>query len=271
MVVTKGRCGLILASGEKLPVSERSLWVIRPGFVHGWHGNGGACGMLSFQVERVPLELSAFMRASDFLEYRLSPSEFDEIAGLETLLHPDFTNRDPVNELRFDRAIIQMSLTLIAGLTVNGGRIADMRVAQTVHKAVEWLECHLTDQPSVRDMAAAVGVSSSYLRRFFKSRLNRQPHQVMMDIKMEVAARLLATTTLNQDAIAATAGFASVRAFTRAFCAHKQCSPGTWRLRARADISASRSGEKPAPLSSAEADDEMCSVANAPANGCVAA
>jgi transcriptional regulator GlxA family with amidase domain len=119
-------------------------------------------------------------------------------------------------------------------LTANGGGIADIRVTQTVNKAIEWLKCHLTEQPSVRDMAAAAGVSSSYLRRFFKSKLNRQPHQVMMDVKMDVAAELLATTGLNQDAIAASAGFASVRAFTRAFSSRKRCSPGAWRQKARA-------------------------------------
>jgi AraC-like DNA-binding protein len=220
IAVTKGRCGVILASGEKLPLREQSLWIFPPGFVHGWHGERGASSMLTFQVDEVPIEISVLMRGADFLEYELLPSEFEEVSSFRTVIHPDFSDRDPV--------------IVVRGLTANGGGIADIRVTQTVNKAIEWLKCHLTEQPSVRDMAAAAGVSSSYLRRFFKSKLNRQPHQVMMDVKMDVAAELLATTGLNQDAIAASAGFASVRAFTRAFSSRKRCSPGAWRQKARA-------------------------------------
>jgi transcriptional regulator GlxA family with amidase domain len=82
-------------------------------------------------------------------------------------------------------------------------------------------------------MAAASEISVTTLRRLFVSVLNKKPIEVMTGIQMEVATRLLETTNLKYESVAAQTGFTSPRSFARFFAAQVGCSPYRWRLKVR--------------------------------------
>lgn len=235
-VVTKGRCGVILDTWETRPLQTRCLWIFPPSFEHGWHGDQAGCSVLSFQVEHVSVELISAVKEMGFLEIELSPEQLEEIVEMKRIIHPDVYVRDPVNELRFDRAVVQMSLMALGVVTANATEIARARAEKSIHKAIECFRSNLTERPVVRwrRMTKAAGVSSAKLRWLFISVLNKSAHRVMTDIRIEVATELLENTSMKLDSISAEAGFASYRAFARNFAARKGCCPLVWRLKRRA-------------------------------------
>jgi len=79
------------------------------------------------------------------------------------------------------------------------------------------------------EVAAAVHVSSSHLRRLFVSVRNQSPRAVLVNAQVELAMRLLAGSDLKIESVAAEAGFTSARDFARVFSARKGCSPSEWR------------------------------------------
>ncbi len=169
-----------------------------------------------------------------FLEIPLSPEQLEEIIGMREMLHPDFYARDLVNELRFDRAIVQMSLMALGTVMENAGEIALVRAEKSIHNAIDSFRRNLTERPVVRwkKMTIAAGVPSARLRCLFVKILNKPAHQVMKEIQVEVATGLLEDGGNDLDFISMEAGFGSYRAFARAFAARKGCCPLVWRLNA---------------------------------------
>jgi AraC-like DNA-binding protein len=238
MVVTKGRCGVILYPWETLPLRKNCLWIFPPGYEHGWHGDQAGCEVFSFHVEEVPVQLLSAIKETGFLEIELSPAQLEEIVEMGNIIHPDFYVRDLVNELRFDRAIVQMSLTALGAVPAMAAEITRKRAERIIHNAVVSFRSNLTEPPAVRwrKMTKAAGVSSAKLRGFFVSVLNKTAHQVMTDIRIVVATDLLENTRMKLDSIAAEAGFGSYRAFARDFASRKGCCPLVWRLKVRAMV-----------------------------------
>lgn len=229
--VTEGSCGVVLKTGEKLPLKQACLWIFPPGIVHAWHGGDRGCGVVSFQVEDAPVNIIAAVRVRGFLEHALSPAECEQIDGFKRAIDPHFQDRNPINELLFDLAIIDASLMALSNKTADPEQFARLQMEQTVARAIQWFRVRLTSQPSVKEMAAAVEISVTTLRRLFLGVLNKKPFEVMTEIQMEIATRLLETTDLTYDSVAAKAGFASPRAFARFFTARVGCSPRRWRLK----------------------------------------
>ena len=81
----------------------------------------------------------------------------------------------------------------------------------------------------MEQVAAAVQISPSHLRRLFIMALKQSPRAVLGNAQIEIALRLLSGSDLKIESVAAEAGFASARDFSRVFSAHQGCSPSDWR------------------------------------------
>jgi AraC family transcriptional regulator len=148
---------------------------------------------------------------------------------LERSLEPDFHDRNALSELRFDRAIIDLSLLALGGADRQAQPIVEPSAAEKVDAAIAWFRRNLRDRPDMEQVAAAVHVSSSHLRRLFVNVRHESPRAIFSAIQVDTAMRLLAGSDLKIESVAAEAGFASARDFSRVFSASKGCSPGDWR------------------------------------------
>jgi AraC family transcriptional regulator len=227
--VVKGRCGVLLDSGEKLPLRSSCLWVFPPHHIHGWHGERRHCSVAVIHCGSVPWQLVEAVPPQGFLVRSLSEAECRQIQDLAHSLEPDFHDRNALSELRFDRAIIDLALLALSGVASAAPSSADRRVMEKVDEAVAWFRHHLRQQPGIEDVAAAVHVSSSHLRRLFITVRGQGPRAVLANAQVDVAMRLLAESDLKIESVAAESGFTSARDFSRVFSARKGCSPSEWR------------------------------------------
>jgi AraC family transcriptional regulator len=234
--VVDGRCGVLLESGEKLPLKTQCLWVFPPHHTHGWHGEHQHCNVMVVHCSSVPRQLMEAIPAEGYLERELTEDESEHVIAIGRTLEDDFHGKSPLSELRFDRSIIDLALIALNGVPVHGIHGASRRMSEKVEAAVAWFRRHVREQPTMDQVASAVHVSPSHLRRLFTTVLKQNPRAVLGNAQIEIAMRLLSGSDLKIESVAAESGFASARDFSRVFSAHLGCSPSDWRRRSQEPI-----------------------------------
>ena len=79
--------------------------------------------------------------------------------------------------------------------------------------------------PSVKKLAARLGVSDRHVRRIFEAQFGVSPLQYLQTRRLHTAKQLLADTNLPMTQIALMSGYASVRRFNATFLQHYRLNP----------------------------------------------
>lgn len=101
--------------------------------------------------------------------------------------------------------------------------------AWQLRRACEFIEANLDGDPSIADVAAACGLSSSYFAKAFKQATGAPPHVWLSMQRIAHAKRLLTDTSLALAEIALACGFVDQSHLTRTFAKIEGCTPGRWR------------------------------------------
>jgi len=83
----------------------------------------------------------------------------------------------------------------------------------TVVRGLRLIEAGLLDEAPLAELAAALGVSTRHLNRLFQGELGATPASLARTRRVQLAKRLIDTTTLPLASVAMHAGFGSVRRF----------------------------------------------------------
>jgi AraC family transcriptional activator of mtrCDE len=79
------------------------------------------------------------------------------------------------------------------------------------------------------ELAALCNMSRATLVRHFQEKVGRSANDLLMDIRMTLAANELKRQNISTEIVAETVGYQSVAAFRRAFTQHMGMTPGDWR------------------------------------------
>lgn len=112
---------------------------------------------------------------------------------------------------------------------VHPAQPADRRIA----RALQLLRSRPADRWTVEALARAAGLSRAAFARRFQAELGAPPLRYLADLRMELAARLLAEGDDALASIAAQVGYESEFAFSRAFKRQTGEAPGAFRRRQR--------------------------------------
>ncbi|WP_436317042.1 cupin domain-containing protein [Variovorax sp. LjRoot84] len=85
------------------------------------------------------------------------------------------------------------------------------------------------------DLARRCNMSRATFIRQFQDSLGRTAHDLLLDVRMSVAANALKKPLASTEAVAADVGYQSVAAFRRAFTQRIGMTPGQWRRSAAVD------------------------------------
>jgi AraC family transcriptional regulator len=102
-----------------------------------------------------------------------------------------------------------------------------------LRRAVDYLAANLHGDPSLTEVAAAVGLCAVHFARQFRQATGLAPHQYLLKARIERARQLLAGD-LPIAAIAADCGFCHQEHLTRVFRKHCGTTPGVYRRTLRA-------------------------------------
>lgn len=97
--------------------------------------------------------------------------------------------------------------------------------APPLQKAIVYIHAHFKENPSLQKMADLLHLNERYFCTAFRQYAGMNYKQYLRRVKLEYAARLIASTNLSITEIAAESGYASLSHFCREFRTFYGCAP----------------------------------------------
>lgn len=230
--VLRGRAALRYDDEKPWRPQGLSLWTFAPDCSHGWANFGGEeFTRLVLHFSSIPELLADHVRRQGGSLFReLSAPEAATLLDIGEGLRPHFHQPTRLSQLHVQRHLMTLVLML---LDEKGAEPADPSLtdlaALKIEQAIEWYGGHLSERPTVEQVAEAVHISPSHLRRLFLKIHQVSPKEVFQRVRVERAHELMAGTALTLDAIAAATGYASASHLCREHRAMYEFTPSRWR------------------------------------------
>lgn len=237
--------GWLSGGGDDEILRERTLWVFPRLHPHGWLSDA-PCERAVFHFQRVPVELERFLPPRGYYRVSLSKVDCDRLRDLAGSAI-EAINR-PTEVLALQEQAIRSELSLMALGEVTLRPLSKTRLAeQKTESALDWYVLHMTERPRYREeVAPAVNVSPSHLRRMFYAARGESPYSAFNRLRMEKARELLRDHNLTLETIAERVGLSCTSALSRAIKAHFGITPRELRRQQQAADFAPRHGENKA-------------------------
>jgi AraC family transcriptional regulator len=216
-------------TGDQLPyTSTPTLWVFPPDRAHGWQSQR-RLDRIVMHFSSVPEVIREACAAAGSLSTPLTSDDVAMLRRMGNELKQHYRSPTPESLLRFDRALIDLSLLFLRGRDFGSALPLETVAVERVQRAIEWYLSHLHQRPTLFSLADAVHISTAHLRRQFRLVYRKSPHMVLTSLRLERAAQLLATTDNTLDVVARSSGFNSASDFCRVFKHHFDVYPNEWR------------------------------------------
>jgi len=96
-------------------------------------------------------------------------------------------------------------------------------------ETIAWMQCHLDEQLAVEDVAARAAMSPRTFARRFQAATGTTPHRWLQAQRVKLAQRLLETTDLPVEVVAAKSGFSTAGNLRKHFGRTVHTSPQAYR------------------------------------------
>jgi AraC family transcriptional regulator len=228
--VLKGNAHPDNLEADPLRTATPRLYVSHPDSPHGWTDESEASSeVFVLHFRAVPEELDAAVNPAKTLILVLNESEVRQHRGRLDEIRSAHAESDPRLTLKLDQVLIEVALLVLGRTAPDVGPVRDLG---RVERALHWFEENVGENPSIEDVARAVGVSSAHLRRLFSSAGKDAPKVECMRLRIAVARRCLGEGW-KLERIANYLGYSEASALSRAFSASCGASPREWLKRER--------------------------------------
>jgi AraC family transcriptional regulator len=230
--VTEGRCGLKFSDQQRPAFHEKTLWVFAPECSHAWANlRGQDYERISMHFGSVPYPLDTVLRQNGgWMQRKLSTADIVRLQSIAAELDRSFRHPNLISPLVFQRGLSDLSLLLLEGHEFSElpPALTDLANFRT-ERAVSWYVEHLSQNPTVKEVADAIHISPSHLRRLFWQSRRSSPKAVFRLLRLDRAKELMSRSSLTLDDVAAHCGYASASHLCRDCRAVHRFSPTTWR------------------------------------------
>lgn len=155
-----------------------------------------------------------------------------QLASLVNLMRGE-SNADSLGGYAMLNALSEALFVLALRMASESGEAPMGLLALAGHPRLAPALTAMLDDPAhpwtLPELAALCHMSRATLVRHFQEKVGRSANDLLMDIRMTLAAEELKRQNVSTEIVAATVGYQSVAAFRRAFTQHMGVSPGEWR------------------------------------------
>jgi len=229
--VIKGRCAPAFRDGEKPVLREKTLWLFAPECSHAWvDDRRNKYHRLSMHFGSVPYPLDELVRQhGGFLMRQLGDADIARLEAIAAEIEPHYQHPNQLSTLHFEGRLMDLALLLLAGNdSAQLSALPDLANFK-VESALTWYAVNLVRGPSVKEVADAVHISTSHLRRLFWQVRRTSPKTAFQRIRLEKAQELMSRTAFTLEDIARHCGYASSSHFCREYRAFHNFTPTYWR------------------------------------------
>jgi AraC family transcriptional regulator len=229
--VIKGRCGLRFSDQERAEMHENTLWVFAPECSHAWADDGREYERISMHFGSIPYPLDGLVRANGgWLARKLTPADIRRLIATANELEPAFCRPTVTSALHFQRHLIDLALMMLEGRESSYEPPALTDLANfKIERALSWYAEHLAHNPTVKQVADAIHISPSHLRRLFWQTRKTNPKSAFGRVRLDKAKELMSRSSLTLDEVAALCGYSSASHLCSDYKAVHHFTPTTWR------------------------------------------
>ena len=101
-----------------------------------------------------------------------------------------------------------------------------------IYRVLAYVDAHYSENITMKDLSAELGLSPDYMARKFKSALSMTPSEYVRKFRIARAMELLCTTGLSVAEVAKKTGFSDVSLFSRVFKQSVGLPPASYRKNA---------------------------------------
>ncbi len=143
----------------------------------------------------------------------------------------EVTNRAPGSCLKVDLLAMDLLVEIFRtfGDAPEDPSLQERRLGRRVDAARDYMTSHISEAIDLATLARVAGLSPYHFGRVFKAHVGLAPHQFMIRLRIERAARLLKSSSLSVTQICYEAGFRSLSHFITTFRKHTGVSPSRYR------------------------------------------
>jgi len=228
--VVSGLCAPVLPGESGSELKANTLWVFPPGSAHGWSGNQRHRAYITaFHFGVVPVQLETAVRERGHLVLPLEAGERKRLVALAKEIRPEFQQPDRLSNLKFQGVLVELTLHALRKLPLLKVPLPPSPARRTADAAMARYSADLGANLSVADVARAVHVSVSTLRRVFHDTLGEGPIRVFARLRLEAVMRLMAESTLKLEEVAEICGYSCASDLCRSFKTAMGITPAQWR------------------------------------------
>ena len=206
-----------------------ALWLLPPQAIHGWRVNGRSCERAAFHFSSVPSEVREAIANKAYLSVPISAPQSKYLLELANELDPHWKAPHQYSHLVCEKVLLELSLLILSGNPPHQDVPLEKLAVARVERAIAWFIENMSRCPSVDEVADALHMTGTHLRRLFRQANRPAPHMVFRSLQMDRAAAILAATSATLQEISAQCGFQSVTDFARVFRREFNTSPNKWR------------------------------------------
>ncbi|MDE3181506.1 MAG: helix-turn-helix transcriptional regulator [Acidobacteriota bacterium] len=234
MIYFLGGAGSFFLDGQEHPISQETLFLIKP---HRVHGLAASTAVKTFDVKFTVSDAGLkrwLMEAHDFVVEKDSPIPqlFEKIRREGECKEPWFSELCQTYLLQ----ILFLYLRQSHGTSRHDVPTSAEREALPVNdvvsrRAIKFLKAHYAEDLSLQDLARLLGVSDRHLRQRFRESVGIAPIRYLVNYRVEMAKGLISNSHYALKVVAELVGFKNIHHFSRVFRSATGESPAAWRRR----------------------------------------
>jgi AraC family transcriptional regulator len=205
-----------------------NFWVIPPNIQYVWQG-GGACYRTAIHVAYTPSVLAEEVKRRRIIALRLSPEEMQQVKTIAQRLLGHYSEPNQFSLVVVEHAVLELTLLALKGVKARPQSTLATFKRERVDRAISWYDAHMHARPSLGQVADAVHISPSHVRKLFYDTLKVSPQKVFKKMRLQRACDILSTTSLTLEQVASQCGFFNAGDLCRVFRRTRRISPGAWR------------------------------------------